>query len=377
MKNYKLAVVARQIGAPSETFTMRHMAHLAPKETIVIVNKSHPSFDRASCDFPVFELSNYWNCLHKKVFRFISRKLRLWKPHHQLLPAKKILRDHGVQIILGEYLNITHPWIKIAQELDIPIFAHAHGYDVSKLLQDVEWRNKYRDYNNTQGIITINKISRARLIECGLMNDKIHIVPYGIKVPLAPLVRSKKRHVNCLAVGRMVQKKAPLKLLNSFWHATKNNPQLRLDYVGDGDLLPEFKQYIKKWNLEDKVTFHGVQSNQTVLKLMQESDIFVQHSITDPETGNEEGLPVAILEAMAHTLPVISTIHAGIPESVMNGETGFLVREGDITGMADAICKLSKDLDLRNTMGKKAWERAKDHFSWDIERAKLRELLFV
>jgi glycosyltransferase involved in cell wall biosynthesis len=108
---------------------------------------------------------------------------------------------------------------------------------------------------------------------------------------------------------------------------------------------------------------------------MKEADIFVQHSIIDPETGDEEGLPVAILEAMASSLPVVSTYHAGIPEAVNHDETGLLVEEGNSKKMAEYLVTLARDADLRNQMGQAAWQRAQLHFSWQLESKQLRQLM--
>jgi colanic acid/amylovoran biosynthesis glycosyltransferase len=108
---------------------------------------------------------------------------------------------------------------------------------------------------------------------------------------------------------------------------------------------------------------------------MKQADMFLQHSMTDPETGDQEGLPVAILEAMANSLPIISTKHAGIPEAVLDSNNGFLVDEGDSKNMAQKIISLTKDPDLRATMGFNSWRRAKNEFSWDNERSKLKQIM--
>jgi glycosyltransferase involved in cell wall biosynthesis len=95
----------------------------------------------------------------------------------------------------------------------------------------------------------------------------------------------------------------------------------------------------------------------------------------DPVSGDSEGLPVSIIEAMAHGLPVVSTRHAGIPEAVVHGETGLLVEEGDLSAMAEAILRLAHDAALRDKMGLAAHERARAHFTWQLERDRLREVL--
>jgi glycosyltransferase involved in cell wall biosynthesis len=112
-----------------------------------------------------------------------------------------------------------------------------------------------------------------------------------------------------------------------------------------------------------------------VQRLLSEADIFLQHSMTDPQTGDEEGLPVAILEAMAHGLPVVSTRHAGIPEAILDGVTGYLVNEGESALMAECLVTLARDVDLRQRMGEQGWLRAKELFSWKAERAGLLKIM--
>jgi glycosyltransferase involved in cell wall biosynthesis len=108
---------------------------------------------------------------------------------------------------------------------------------------------------------------------------------------------------------------------------------------------------------------------------MRDADMFLQHSITDPATGDEEGLPVAVLEAMANALPVVATRHAGIPEAVLEGATGYLVDEGDTASMADRIVALARDADRRRNMGRAGWQRAGENFSREKERAALLNIL--
>ena len=276
---------------------------------------------------------------------------------------------------MGEYLDLCFPWLQVAQESGIQFFGHAHGYDVSHKLQDPKWRKKYVGYNQTGGIITMSQASQDRLLEIGLSPEKVHVIPYGVDMPLTPFKKAEQETVRCLAVGRMVDKKAPLKTLAAFRQATELCPQLQLDYIGEGKLLPTVQEFVKNSNLEKQVFLHGGQPNTVVKQLLKEADIFVQHSITVPENGNQEGLPVAILEAMAHSLPVVSTHHAGIPEAVLEGSTGYLVDEGNIEAMAIRLVKLARDPSLRQRMGIAGWHRAKEHFSWEKEQTELLKTL--
>jgi colanic acid/amylovoran biosynthesis glycosyltransferase len=198
----------------------------------------------------------------------------------------------------------------------------------------------------------------------------VHVVPYGVDVPDVPLRRQAGDGVRCLAVGRMIGKKAPLLTLEAFRRASKKCPRLRLDFVGGGQLFPAAVKYVKDHSLQDRVTLHSHQPHDFVRQLLTEADIFLQHSITGPG-GAEEGLPVSILEGMAAALPIVSTRHAGIPEAVVEGVTGFLVDEGDFAAMSEHIIELAQNNDLRVKMGRTGWRTAKQRFSWDHERMRL------
>ncbi len=354
--NHPLAIFAPSIGGLSETFIRRHMEDLLPGETVVITDTiDGPEAGHWTVDCPVLLLDRIHDTDH-------------------IANLKRFLTEHNVEVIMGEYLNESLPWLEVARDLGIRFFAHAHGYDVSRMLRLPRWRAEYLKYNRADGIITMSQFSRSRLTDLGLDGAKIHLIPYGVDVPSEPLKRVDKRIVRCLAVGRMVAKKAPILTLDAFRRAAKACPNLRLDYIGEGALLPAARQFIHAMNLEDLVTLRGGQPTEVVHKSMRGADIFLQHSMTDQETGDEEGLPVAILEAMAHALPLVSSRHAGIPEAVQDGVTGYLVEEGDSIGMAEHIITLAYNPDLRHRLGEAGWRRAKDNFSWSRER---RELLRV
>jgi glycosyltransferase involved in cell wall biosynthesis len=211
----------------------------------------------------------------------------------------------------------------------------------------------------------------------GVPEEKVHIIPCCVNIPEKLPVRTPSDIVHCLAVGRMVGKKAPLKLLESFRLAMQSNSNLHLDYVGTGPLFKKAQEYVKEHGLQNQVTLHGGQPHQVVLDMLQSSDLFLQHSVVDPESGDEEGMPVIILEAMGYGLPVISTNHAGIPEAVLNGLTGYIVEEGDVEGMAQRILELAADGQKRLTMGENGRRNAQDNFTWQIEKARLLEVMGI
>src|SRR5437773_260620 len=375
--NYPLAIFAPHIGAPSETFIRRHMEDLLPGRTAVIATTARPPYGgHWNVDCPKIVLDQVESArLTQQVFKAYAERLGFRRRDHLAERVKQFLRDYGVKIVVGEYLDLSLPWFRLCREMGIKFYGHAHGYDVSERLREAKWRAEYLEYNHAAGVITMSQVSRDRLVSLGLEASKIHIVQYGVDVAAEPLVRQNGQIVRCVAVGRMVAKKAPILTLDAFRRAAEVCPDLRLDYVGTGELLPAVQQFVRACNLGEKVTLHRGQSNEVVRKLLKAAEIFVQHSMIDSETGDEEGCPVAILEAMSHSLPVVSTWHAGIPEAVVDGTTGYLTEEGNTVAMAERIVALVQDPVLRRQMGISGWERAREHFSWEKEKMRLVNLL--
>lgn len=377
MMRYPLCIMAPHIGVQSETFVRRHMQDLLPGGTVVIADRADPPIAghwQVQC--PTLVLNRIPPLRFRaELVRACLQKLGKTPEDRQTEAVRRFLAKHGVGVIMGEYLDFCLPWLEVAREMGIRCFGHGHGYDIAPFLLDPQWRQLYLRFNDAGGIITVSELSRRRLVDIGIRPEKVSVVPCGVDVPDAPLDHPPRESVRCLAVGRMTPIKAPILMLDAFRRASQECPDLHLDYIGGGELLSAADQFIEAFHLEDRVTLHGAQPSDVVVRFMQQADIFVQHSRTDRRRGAEEGTPVAILEAMAHALPVVSTRHAGIPEEVVEGQTGMLVPEGDTESMAQAILRLARAPDLRRAMGEAGWERARDRFSAQRECDQLRHIL--
>jgi glycosyltransferase involved in cell wall biosynthesis len=95
---------------------------------------------------------------------------------------------------------------------------------------------------------------------------------------------------------------------------------------------------------------------------MREARAFVQHSLVAPD-GDSEGSPVAVMEAQLSGLPVVATLHGGIPEVVEEGVTGFLLPEDDVDAMAEAMARFAVDPSLAGQLGKAGRQRALGRFT--------------
>ena len=153
-----------------------------------------------------------------------------------------------------------------------------------------------------------------------------------------------------LAVGRMVEKKAPQVTIAAFAQAAARHPAARLEFIGHGPLLRACRAQAAAAGLAGRVVFHGRQPHAFVRARLAAADIFVQHSVTGRD-GETEGMPTAIQEAMAAGAAILSTRHAGIPGTVSEGETGHLVDEFDRDGFARAMDALLADPARTRAMG--------------------------
>ena len=370
-----LAVYSPYLGIPSETFIRRYVNELEPEGAAVF---------SLSDDFPK---AGWWTARGPTLV--LSRASRSLFSRHRWADfgrpeaakgrsaVKEFLRRTGAKVVFSQYLDWSLRWLPIFMEMEIPVWVHAHGYDISRSLRDPAMVERYqRELLGKVGVVTMSAYSRERLLELGCPEEGVRVIPYGVAVAEeCPEQSVPTEEVRCIAVGRMVGKKAPILLLEAFRRAWEREPRLRLDFLGGGPQWNAALQWVEAMGMEEIVSLHGTCESAQVQESMSRAHLFLQHSRVDPETGDEEGLPVAILEAMALALPVISTRHAGIPEAVVEGDTGFLVEEGDVDGMALAIAELGSNSSMALRMGRAAWQRAREFFSWERERRALRELL--
>jgi glycosyltransferase involved in cell wall biosynthesis len=134
--------------------------------------------------------------------------------------------------------------------------------------------------------------------------------------------------------------------------------------IGEGPLENELRRQIEQLNLQNRVALPGAKPQREVRQRLAAANVFVLPSVIDPE-GGMDNLPTVIMEAMATGLPVLSTKIGGIPEMVVENETGFLVRSGDVGALAGVLGKLVGDRSLAQRLGQAGYERARKLFSID------------
>jgi colanic acid/amylovoran biosynthesis glycosyltransferase len=309
-----------------------------------------------------------------------KRRVRVSWHRYILNPRKKIslrkfFKRNNINIVLAEYGLTGIGVFNLCKELNIPLIVHFHGYDA--YANEVLGRHEQayrRMFDYASAIIAVSKHMAEQLVKLGAPAAKVVYNPYGIEIdsfPQATVLASPSR---VLSVGRFVEKKAPYLTILAFKKVLDRLPEARLVMVGAGLLHDVCSNLIKALHIEHAVELKGVLEHAGVAALMQESRVFVQHSLV-PASGDTEGTPVAILEAGAAGLPVVSTRHAGIMDVVVHGKTGFLVDEGNIDAMSDYMFELLVNPDLASEMGKHAREHISANFTMEQSITNLRRII--
>lgn len=358
-----LAIFLPNIGYCSETFLMRHVLGLYPPEKVVVVtlgdkkNKDLSFWSTTSREFNCHEFSS----VNDTKAQFFSGSALRNKLASFLISCK-------VKVALLEYLNCFIWCVNVLNALDIKVFAHGHGFDVSAS----EAREEYAIYNCIEKVFTMSNYSKRKLIACGVSPHKIVVKPYGLPSQQSSMKVFKKSsdELKLLAVGRMVEKKNPLGTIKSIETAIDGGAALRLDFIGHGPLYEDVCTYVKSRGLNRFIHLHKDIPHCNVLEYMKISDIFIQHSVV-ATNGDEEGLPNSIIEGLAHSLPVISTRHSGIPEIIINHFNGILSDQNDIIGMARSILYFFRNRDQVSRMGFNAYKSFVDNLTWEKERQTL------
>lgn len=285
----------------------------------------------------------------------------LWAEY--TLGLAQFLRGAGVKAALVETGLMGAFVHEACAQAQLPFVVHFHGVDAfGRELLD-SWLPHYRKFfASAASVLAVSRAMQTQLLQLGADAERTLLAPYGVAVDLPALAAPAKAPPHFVAVGRFVEKKAPHLTLQAFAAVHRAVPEARLVMIGDGPLLAACQKWAAENGIADAVTFAGVQSREEVSRRMAASRAFVQHSMV-AANGDSEGLPLAILEAGAHGLPVVSTRHAGIPDAVREGVDGFLVNEKDVTAMAEAMLRLAQDAELAAQFGASFRERVVAHYS--------------
>lgn len=306
-----------------------------------------------------------------------------------LRPAVKKELLFGIEqinpvLVHTHYTVDAYFFLPLTRKLKIPKVCSAYGYDVSS------FPTKFLGYAKTMMqkvfaeydyFFAMSDDMKRDFISLGCPAEKVIVHYYGTdttRFRFPDRVYTEKDIVNILTVGTVEEKKAQhliVKALKILVDKGINNFHYHI--VGRGPYTDIVKNEIALLGIGNYVTMHGfVPYKDTRLnELYEAADIFIHPSIT-LDDNDKEGIPGTIIEAMANGLPVVTTYHAGIPYIIEHNVDGILLKERDITGMANSLEQLIMDRSKREQLGKAGASKAINKLDL-AEKTKELELLYT
>jgi glycosyltransferase involved in cell wall biosynthesis len=266
---------------------------------------------------------------------------------------------------------------------DLPLVVSLHGSDVY-VAEKVALARRVASYvfRNAGAVTACSADLGTRAVALGADPARVEVVPYGVDADRFrpdPHLRAKRRASLGIppgaplvfAAGRLVRKKGFEYLVDAIASLPRDAGILTV-IAGAGDLEAELKQRAEAAGAADRVRFAGNLSQDDVAGWLATADIIAVPSVRD-DSGNVDGLPNIVLEAMASGTPLISTPAGGIPSVVRNWHTGVIVPERSGAELAAAILTLARDPEMRVRLGEAARASVVARFGWEIVASRFEE----
>lgn len=249
-----------------------------------------------------------------------------------------------------------------------------HGHDVTSRKLVESYRSEYLSlFGSGQLFLPVSQLFADRICDWGCDPLKVHIGRMGIDIDRFPF---SERHrpsttLSILLVGRLTEKKGIEYAIRAMAYVSS---AATLTIVGSGELEDALRGLAVELKVESRVCFMGALPHKKVGELMDASDVFVLPSVTASD-GDMEGVPVALMEAMASGVIAVSSRHGGIPELIDHGVSGFLVNERDSIGLATVVDEIASGVYNLSEIASNARLRIEARFNSRIEALRLLERL--
>lgn len=224
--------------------------------------------------------------------------------------------------------------------------------------------------------LPISERWKSRLLELGCDKNKTLVHHMGIdcrKLTFNARKPGRGQGVKFLTVARLVEKKGVEYGIHAIAKLSRKYENIEYNIVGEGYLRGRCDRLIRELQMKDSIHLLGWKNQKEVYDMIATSHILLCPSITTAN-GDQEGIPVVLMEAMAAGMPVISTIHSGIPELVQDGISGFLVPEGDVDALAVKLTYLIEHPETWSEMGRAGRAFVENHYDIDKLNDRLVEI---
>lgn len=299
-------------------------------------------------DKQIFRLPRHpWRNWRRFLYRYILRRpLVLSKA--ETIHALTVFYAMEARLLHVYFGNIALRVLPLIKALPQPVVVSFHGADATVDLEHPAWRSAMGEVlQAADRVLTRSESISQHLIRLGCPPEKIRLQRTNLPIfdwPFAPREIPVDGRWRLLQSGRLVEKKGVATTLRAFALIRQAWPLARLDIIGDGPEQPALEKLARELGVDEAVAFHGFLPQSLLREELYRSHLYF-HPSEKGRDGNEEGVPNALLEAMATGQPVFSTRHGGIPEAVRDGEEGMLVDEQDHQALAQAALAVMADAD--------------------------------
>ncbi|MDJ0531487.1 MAG: glycosyltransferase [Xenococcaceae cyanobacterium MO_207.B15] len=238
------------------------------------------------------------------------------------------------------------------------------GYDISRYLKKRGDRIYDELFQEGDFFIANCEFFRQRAIKLGCDPEKIVVLGSGIdcsKFAFTPRHFPEDGKVKLVTTGRLVEKKGIEYGIRAIASLAKTYPNIEYNIIGDGPLKEHFQKLIAELNVGHIVKLVGWKQQEELIEILDNSHILIAPSVTAAD-GNQDAPVNTLKEAMAMGLPVIGTLHGGIPELIEDGISGFLVPERDAGVIANKVRYLIEHPEIWPDMGKAGRKRVQEKY---------------
>jgi colanic acid/amylovoran biosynthesis glycosyltransferase len=385
----RIAFVIGEFPRLSETFVLSQITGLIKRGHAVAVyaarpgleSKIHPDVTR----YRLIDKTRYWPELTGRwperlrlagsiLMRRTGRRRygELWRrlliPQFSSALTGKLAAEHDAIIAHFGHVGLEAVRLREAGVLEGSLITFFHAYDMSVFLDERGDRAYERLFRHGELFLPVSRFWQQRLLELDCPSERTLVHHMGIdcaRFSFSPKALRPDGVVRIVSVARLVEKKGIAYALRALAQTVQRHPALEYTIIGDGPLRGELEALAHELQMGRYVHFVGWKTQDEVADALQHMQIFLAPSVTAAD-GDLEGLPVALLEAMASGLPVLSTSHTGIPELVADGISGFLTPEHDVDALAAQLRRLIEAPALWPAMGRAGRTKVEEEF--EIEK---------
>ncbi|MGN9278723.1 colanic acid biosynthesis glycosyltransferase WcaL [Escherichia coli] len=253
-----------------------------------------------------------------------------------------------------------------------------HGIDISSREVLNHYTPEYQQlFRRGDLMLPISDLWAGKLQKMGCPREKIAVSRMGVDMTrFSPRpVKAPATPLEIISVARLTEKKGLHVAIEACRQLKEQGMAFRYRILGIGPWERRLRTLIEQYQLEDVVEMPGFKPSHEVKAMLDDADVFLLPSVTGAD-GDMEGIPVALMEAMAVGIPVVSTLHSGIPELVEADKSGWLVPENDARALAQRLAAFSQlDTDELAPVVKRAREKVEHDFNQQVINRELASLL--